>query len=350
MLIPERIMELIGSEAFETDTIGKSASSVLLFEDKVLKIRPITRESDNEVKIMRWLGGKLPVPRILASEEVDGKSYLLMSRIPGDMACASCYMEQPDRLVKLLADALKRLWSVDVTDCPVDASLKMKLSQAEDRVAKGMVDVEDAEPDTFGEKGFQNPEALLLWLKDNQPTEELALIHGDYCLPNVFFDQDALSGFIDLGRMGVEDKWCDIALCYDKPHNTDDEDVRTRIAKWAAANSGTEHMFFAVCLGDTVIGYVALNIRENGYEIGYCFHSAYHGKGYAKESHLALIDYMRKLDIKRLTAGTAINNTPSVSLLKSLGFELIETEKVSFYKDADGNDIVFDGGVFELLL
>ena len=137
---------------------------------------------------------------------------------------------------------------------------------------------------------------------------------------------------------------------YDMPHNTDDEDVRKRIAKWATANSGTEHMFFAICFGDTVIGYSAFNIREDGYEIGYCFHSAYHGKGYAKESHLALIDYMRELGIKRLTAGTAINNMPSVSLLKSLGFKLIETEKVSFYKDADGNDIVFDGGIFELML
>lgn len=137
---------------------------------------------------------------------------------------------------------------------------------------------------------------------------------------------------------------------YDTPHCTSDEDVQPRIEKWAAANSGTAHMFFAVCLGDIVIGYIAFNIREVGYEIGYCFHSAYQGKGYAKESHLALINYMRKLGIKRLTAGTAINNTPSVSLLKSLGFELIETEKVSFYKDADGNDIVFDGGIFELLL
>jgi hypothetical protein len=26
---------------------------------------------------------------------------------------------------------------------------------------------------------------------------------------------------------------------------------------------------------------------------------------------------------------------------------LVEQEKVSFYKDADGNDIVFDGGIFE---
>ena len=39
---------------------------------------------------------------------------------------------------------------------------------------------------------------------------------------------------------------------YDKPHITDDADVQPRIAKWAAANSGTEHMFFAICLGDTV--------------------------------------------------------------------------------------------------
>lgn len=137
---------------------------------------------------------------------------------------------------------------------------------------------------------------------------------------------------------------------YDKPHATDDENVRERVAKWAGANGGTEHMFFAVCLGGTVIGYSAFNKRENGYEIGYCFHSAYHGKGYARESHMALIDYMRELGIKRLTAGTAIHNTPSVSLLKSLGFVLIEREKVSFYKNSDGNDIVFDGGVFERIL
>lgn len=152
----------------------------------------------------------------------------------------------------------------------------------------------------------------------------------------------------------IKEIWMDfntsIFSQYDIPHITNDEAVRARIAKWAAANSGIEHMFFAVCLGDTVIGYSAFNIRENGYEIGYCFHSTYHGKGYAKESHLALIDYMRELGIERLTAGTAINNTPSVALLKSLGFELIETEKVSFYQDADGNDIVFDGGIFELKL
>lgn len=135
---------------------------------------------------------------------------------------------------------------------------------------------------------------------------------------------------------------------YDKPHNTDDEDVRARITKWAKANSGKEHMFFAVCIGETVIGYIAFNARENGYEIGYCFHSAYHGKGYAKESLKALFDYLRTTGITKFTAGTALNNIPSVSLLKSLGFELTGTEDVSFYKDDMGNDIVFRGGIFEL--
>lgn len=134
---------------------------------------------------------------------------------------------------------------------------------------------------------------------------------------------------------------------YDMPHNTDDEHVRARISKWTKANSGTEHMFFAICLDDTVIGYIVFNMRENGYEIGYCFHSDYHGKGYAKESHLALFEYLRTLGITKFTAGTAINNTPSVSLLKALGFEQVGTEKVSFYKDNAGNDIVFDGGIFE---
>lgn len=134
---------------------------------------------------------------------------------------------------------------------------------------------------------------------------------------------------------------------YDMPHITDNADVKARMEKWAAANSGTEHMFFAICLDETVIGYVAFNICDNGYEIGYCFHSSYHGKGYAKESMLALFDYLRTLGITNFSAGTAINNTPSVKLLTSLGFKLVEQEKVSFYKDADGNDIVFDGGIFE---
>lgn len=151
---------------------------------------------------------------------------------------------------------------------------------------------------------------------------------------------------------GLQHIWKDFSNSeyaqYDIPHVTADEDVQARVYKWAKYNNSIEHMFFAICIGDTIIGYIAFNIRENSHEIGYCFLSDYHGKGYAKESHIALFDYLRTIGITKFTAGTSIGNTPSLSLLKSLGFKLIGTERVSFYKDAQGNDIVFEGGIFEL--
>ena len=135
---------------------------------------------------------------------------------------------------------------------------------------------------------------------------------------------------------------------FDTPHPTDDEAVRARIARWAQFAESTQHMFFAVCLAGEMIGYIAFNARENGHEIGYCFHSSAHGKGYAKEAHLALFAHMRAQGFTHFIVRTALANLPSVRLLASLGFVQTGSEKVSFYKDADGNDIFFDGGIFEL--
>ncbi|WZL72469.1 phosphotransferase [Clostridiaceae bacterium 35-E11] len=60
---------------------------------------------------------------------------------------------------------------------------------------------------------FNSPEELYNYLIKNQPKEELVFSHGDYCLPNVFLDNKTVTGFIDLGRAGVADKWQDVALC-----------------------------------------------------------------------------------------------------------------------------------------
>lgn len=147
--------------------------------------------------------------------------------------------------------------------------------------------------------------------------------------------------------------WLDFALSpfarYDKPHPTNPEDVRPRVARWAEATAaGMEHLFFAICRGGAVIGYIAFNRRERGYETGYCFHSAWQGKGYAREAFRALLEHFRRLGVTHFSAGTALNNTPSVKLLTALGFRLTGTEQVSFYQDAGGRDIFFDGGLFEL--
>lgn len=140
-----------------------------------------------------------------------------------------------------------------------------------------------------------------------------------------------------------------VYACYDKPKETNPELIKAKAEKLEAYKNSMEHMFFAVCLNDTMIGFAAFNQTGAGYEIGYGFHSRYHGKGYAKESISALIAaVLRARPDAEITAGTALNNTPSVRLLQSLDFEMTGTEPVSFYKDAEGNDIYFEGGIFKL--
>ncbi len=214
MYFPKEIEQHLSGEKFETDQIGLSGSSVLLFPDMVLKIQSNNTDSAHELTMMNWLQGKLPVPRVIAHTAEKETSYLLMSRISGQMSCAEEYMKQPESQVRLLAEGLTKLWRVDISQCPVDHRLEHKLSQARYRVEHGLVDLNNVEPTTFGESGFKNPKVLLEWLYQNQPKEELVLSHGDYCLPNVFFSNGQVSGFLDLGRCGIADKWCDIALCY----------------------------------------------------------------------------------------------------------------------------------------
>lgn len=214
MFLPEKICNLIADENYEIDSIGMSESSVLIYENKILKVQEYNEEAENEYRMLQYLQGKLPVPLTYAHEISDGKSYLLMSKCAGKMACFHDYMKNPAVLCKLLADGLKMLWSIDVSDCPSDQRLSHKLIKAGYNIENGLVDLDNVEPDTFSEKGFQNPTELLQWLYENKPEEELVLSHGDYCLPNIFGIHDEVTGYIDLGRAGIADKWCDIAICY----------------------------------------------------------------------------------------------------------------------------------------
>ena len=146
------------------------------------------------------------------------------------------------------------------------------------------------------------------------------------------------------------DIWSDFSQSefakYDIPHSTDETVVQAKAKQWTAISPEKEHMFFAVCLEADMIGYFDFHKTDDGYECGYCFHSRYHGNGYAKESLSALIKRLSDDHRTRFVAGTALKNEPSVKLLENVGFEKIGEEQVSFYKDENGNDINFTGGIF----
>ena len=211
---PDKINSFVSGKPFSVDETGMSDSSVLVFDDLVLKIQPIENSFNNEHVIMNWLENKSFLPKILCNIEENGFNYLLMTKISGKMACDDEYMSNPMILISALAEALNCLWNVDISNCPIKNDLSTVLKQAEYRVEHGMIYVDDAEPDTFGKGAFKDPEELLVWLYDNRPKEDFVLSHGDFCLPNIFIDNNRFSGFVDVGRMEIADRYQDLALCY----------------------------------------------------------------------------------------------------------------------------------------
>lgn len=214
MNFPKSIVKILGDRPYSIDTIGMSKAQVICFEDMVLKIEEQSEESEKELQMMEWLADKLPVPKILCSEKEKDMSYLLMSKIGGEMSCSAEMIESPERLVKILSEGLKMLWNVETSTCPYNNSIDNKLKLAEFRVKNNLSNMDDAESGTYGADGFENPAKLLQWLKNNKPPMEPVFSHGDYCLPNIFMKDNKINGFIDLGRSGIADKYQDIALCY----------------------------------------------------------------------------------------------------------------------------------------
>jgi len=211
---PPKIRTLTAGKPFRLDDTGLSGSTVAIYQDMVLKCEAVSAESEDHMAMLRWLRGKLPVPKVLESLVHDGFRWTLMTRISGEMSCAEAWRADPKRLVTVLAEALKLLWSVDLTGCPVDQSPEAKVGRAREIVEQGRVNMELVDPETFGETGFDSPAALLRWLEEHKPEMDPVLSHGDLCLPNIFLEDWQLSGFLDLGRSGAGDRWNDIAILW----------------------------------------------------------------------------------------------------------------------------------------
>ena len=49
--------------------------------------------------------------------------------------------------------------------------------------------------------------------EDAPPVDRLVVCHGDACAPNTLLDDDGhWMGHVDLGRVGVADRWADLAV------------------------------------------------------------------------------------------------------------------------------------------
>ncbi len=215
MELPEKINRFLVNKQFTENSVGKTNSKVYIYDEFVLKIQEKSSETLNEYKIMKLLNNILPIPKCIEYIEEKGLSYLLMSKIDGEMISENKYISNPEILIDLLSDGLKKLWLVDINKFNINnvSNIYERLKIARYNVENNLVDMNNVMPETFGDNGFSSPADLLEWLEKNIPDQDLVFTHGDFCFENILVENYHINGFIDLGKAGIADRWQDLAIC-----------------------------------------------------------------------------------------------------------------------------------------
>jgi aminoglycoside phosphotransferase len=147
---------------------ARSGDSSTVFEIRSGDARWFLKIGDHlaaECARLRWLQGRLPTPILVAFDPVGDQEALLMSSVPGTNLAVLAKRLSSDKIVEMLAAALRAFHSVNAAGCPFKAYI---------------------------------------------PGESLA--HGDACLPNIMCRDDGrVNGYIDLGEMGAGDVEVDLS-------------------------------------------------------------------------------------------------------------------------------------------
>jgi kanamycin kinase len=163
-----------------------------------------------EAEHMVWAAAYLPVPRVVALEQGDGATILLTEALPGrdgtDPAWRSDlpgHVRAIGRGLRAFHDAVGEEW------CPFRFDLERALNHVGRRVGSGQVGPAAFHP----EHAHHTPASALAELETTAPaSEDLVVCHGDYCAPNVLRRGNAVTGYVDLGELGVADRWWDLAV------------------------------------------------------------------------------------------------------------------------------------------
>ncbi len=159
-----------------------------------------------EVARLQWAGAYLPVPEVITH----GAGWMLTRGLSGVNAIAAPRLAKPAETIRLLGRGLRRFHAAPVKNCPFDYRLGAALAHVRRRVATGVI---VPERDFHPEFRHLDVAAALQELERAQPdSEELVVTHGDYCFPNVLLEGDRATGFVDLGELGVADRWRDLAV------------------------------------------------------------------------------------------------------------------------------------------
>lgn len=206
--LPAALKPLLPHARWERVGVGRSQASVYRSTRFFLKVQnkgPFNTLF-GEKERLRWLAGRVPVPRVVAYHLEGGTEYLATERVRGLGMSAPEMKLHARRNAELLARALRELHALPIGDCPFDASLNARLREARERLRLNLVNETDFGPERTGADVFAG------LVRTRPASEDVVVIHGDPCLPNVIVQGEFVSGLVDVGRAGIADRHADLAL------------------------------------------------------------------------------------------------------------------------------------------
>jgi kanamycin kinase len=161
----------------------------------------------SEALRLRWAATFTAVPRVLDAGEDETGAWLLTAGLPGDSAVTARWIADPRTAATAIGYGLRVLHDrLPVSDCPFTWGVDQRLAQVR---ASGRQD-----PALWSsEHRGLTPRDAMARLADPPPVDQLVVCHGDACAPNTLLNEDGTwSGHVDLGSLGVADRWADLAV------------------------------------------------------------------------------------------------------------------------------------------
>jgi kanamycin kinase len=163
-----------------------------------------------EAARMTWAAAYTPVPRVLGLDADGEGSWMVTAALPGHNAVSQRWLADPSAAVTAIGEGLRAMHdAMPVTDCPFSWMTQHRIAAAQRAAAAGRLDTSDWAPEHL-ELGIEGALAQV----QNIPTaDHLVVCHGDACAPNTLIaDNGRWSGHVDLGDLGVADRWADLAV------------------------------------------------------------------------------------------------------------------------------------------
>ncbi|WP_374042791.1 APH(3')-II family aminoglycoside O-phosphotransferase [uncultured Phyllobacterium sp.] len=230
MLVPPQLQALVAGYSWSRDALGCSDAQVFMLQGERLprlfiKVEAVSPygELPDEAARLCWLSSRdMPCPDVFFEGAHAGRFWLLLSGVPGEDLASADSLSIATR-IRIFAGALRQLHALDPATCPFDHRLDGRIEAAWARMQAGLVDETDFDDDMLGKTASE----LFGRLVAKRPeTADVVVTHGDACLPNFMAGNGIFTGYIDCGRLGLADRYQDIALaCRSIADNFGDERV-----------------------------------------------------------------------------------------------------------------------------